>query len=166
MQTGKTTGPLLRLGAALAAVAALIALALLLPARQPKVSERPTPARDVRRFASADLPLDRGLALVLFLSMDCSHCLETARLVGGFDAAAHNLGVYLVLLGRPDEVEPFFQTIGARLPYCLAAPQDYAPFVDDVPPTLYLLADGAVRAQWPGGRFNLELLKAELSRQR
>ena len=131
-----------------------------------RAAERLEQARDIGRFASPEFPLNRGLVLLVFLSTDCSHCLETARQIATFDAAAHDLRITFILLGRPAEVEPFFQSVGTWTPYQLATPQDYADFAGEDPPTLYLLSHGSVLAQWSGSHFNLDVLSAELSRRR
>lgn len=155
------------LALSLAAALFLFGLTLfLLGRRHAAAGAAPEHALDVGRFATPELPLDRGLALVLFLSPDCSHCIEAAGLVGTFDAEAHGLRVYYVLLAKPKEVEPFFQTIGHAAPYCLATPQDYAEFAGDFPPTLYLLNHGQVSARWLGWEFNLTKLSEALQQAR
>jgi len=160
---GKTSRVLVAVVAILVILLALSRMVHTLSPPGGKVPE-PTPVRDLSRFASPELPLDRGTALVVVLAMDCSHCIETARLIGTFDAAAHGLQVYFVLFGPPAEVDPFFATIGTRLPYCLATAADYADFAGEDPPAIYLLKDGSIRAEWPGARFNLVVLGDELSR--
>ncbi len=145
----------------------LVGLSLFLLGRQRAAAgAAPEHTLDVGRFASPEVPLDRGLALVLFLSPDCSHCIEAARLVGTFDAAAHGLRVYYVLLAKPEEIEPFFQSIGHAAPYCLATAPDYAEFAGDFPPTLYLLNDGRVSVRWLGWDFNLKKLSEALPQAR
>jgi hypothetical protein len=156
---------ILLVSVAVAAALALMGLARLLGAPRRNLSAAPARVLDFERFASAELPLNRGRALVLFLSPTCSHCLETARWVGAFDAEAHGLRVYFAILGKPEEVEPFCQTIEAWLPYFLVTPRDYADFAGDDPPTIYLLHHGRVSAQWPGSRFNLEVLGDQLRRE-
>lgn len=148
----------------LVAVIVLALLSVVATLRPPAPGAEPERATDVRRFASPDLPLDQGLALVLFLAMDCPHCVETARMIATFDAAAHGLRVYFMLSGKPEEVEPFLQTLGTWPLYRLVPPGEFAEFVGDDPPAIYLLADGRLRAQWPGRRFNLAALVDELSR--
>lgn len=120
-------------------------------------------AVDLRRLASAEVPLDRGRTLVVVLSADCSHCLETARLIGRFDGQTYRLGLYFVILGKPEELEPFFQSIEAWPPYRLASAAEYAEFGGDDPPTIYLLSDGLVQARWAGAAFNLDVLRAALA---
>lgn len=149
--------------ATLAILFALSRMTHLIPPPAGAVPE-PMQVRDFSRLASPELPLDRGLALVVILAMDCSHCIETARLIGTFDAAAHGLQVYFVLYGDPAEVDPFFATIGTTPPYCLATAEDYADFAGEDPPAIYLLRDGSIRAEWPGTRFNLVVLADEISR--
>lgn len=148
----------------LAALVIVIALSLILRTLPRPTAAAPglAPARDFGRFASPELPLDRGRVLVVVLAMDCERCVETARLIGTFDAAAHGLQVYFVLFGPPAEVDPFFATIGTRLPYCLATAADYADFAGEDPPAIYLLKDGAIQAEWPGTSFNLVVLNDEL----
>jgi len=123
------------------------------------------PSRDFSRFASPELPLDRGLALVVVLAMDCGHCRQTAQMVGTFDAEALGVRIYFILSGKPDEVDPFFAAIGASAPYHLATKGEYLNLVADDPTAVCLLRNGELRTEWPARDFNLRALREELARR-
>ncbi|MBN2449070.1 MAG: hypothetical protein JXR77_01695 [Lentisphaeria bacterium] len=164
MAGNRHSGILLVLGLA-AALAATVALIVF---RAPRAEPQPAPdaTLDFRRFASPEFPLNQGLALVVFLSADCSHCMETARYVAGLDTEEHGTRVYFVILGEPAEIDSLLHTLGAQLPYCVATPLDYAEFAGDDPPTLYLLRDGRPEARWPGSIFHVDLLHEAQNRKR
>jgi len=150
-----------------------IAMALLLAAalwvrlaRDRRVPAPPVRVLDLSRFASPELPLDRGLALVVFMAMDCAHCIEAAQMIGNADLGAQGVSACFIMLGKPEEVGPFFDRIGAWVPYILTTPADYAEFAGEDPPGIYLLEQGAVRAHWSGSAFNLTVLRDELGRRR
>ncbi len=130
---------------------------------RPAAPEQPPPA-DLRRLASPELSLDQGLTLAVLLSLDCQHCLETARLLAGADTESLGLRVVFLLLGEPRGVDAFFDQVGARVPYALISPADYAEFAGSDPPTLYLLNHGAVAARWSGTGFSLEALRDAAAR--
>ena len=148
------------LAAGLAVLPLLIALLLW---RRPNTEVPPAPLPDFSRFASAGMPLDQGLVLVAVLAMDCHNCIETARLIGTFDAAAHDLRVFFILYGEPGELEVFWAEVGTEVPYCMASAHDYAELAGEEPPTMYLLEDGSVRKCFAGNRFSLLILCEELA---
>lgn len=151
--------------AAVAVVVLLVAVFRIAHAlHRPSPPATPPPNRDFSRFASPELPLDRGLALVVVLAMDCGHCRETAKIVGTFDAEALAVGIYFILSGKPEEVDPFFEAIGASVPYHLATMAEYLDLVADEPTAVCLLSNGQMRAEWPPRQFSLRALRDELAR--
>lgn len=125
--------------------------------------DRAIPSYDVSRFASSQFPFDRGLSLLVFLSTDCEHCREAARLLGTFETAAHALNIYFIILGEPAEVAHLFAACGIQVPYRLANPDDYFKFVGDDPPTFFLLNNGHVAYRWEGSTFHLDALREKLA---
>jgi hypothetical protein len=120
----------------------------------------PEPTRDLSRFVSADLPIDQGLALVVFLSTDCGHCDIVATMLSEFDAKAHGLGVYFMLYGRPEEAQPFLARTGMLdVPHRMLTAEEYAEYTSQDPPQLYLLRNGKLEVEWPGARFSLQGLQ-------
>lgn len=147
------------LAAGLAVLACLIAL---LVWRRPAAEEPPAPMPDFSRFVSPELPLDQGLVLVVVLATDCHNCIDTARLIGTFDAAAHDLRVFFILYGEPGELEVFWAEVGTTVPYCLVTAHDYAELAGENPPAMYLLENGVAREYFPGNSFNLIVLCEKL----
>ena len=157
-RNGRKRRIVVRVAAALVIALAIDIALVLRPGQRPSTPPPTASERNPAALATSAAPFDQGLALLLFLTPDCGHCLQVARSLATFKAVEYGLSLYGAFLGQEDEVDTFFQETGTEFPYVLVPPETYAAYTREDPPTIYLLDQGSVRAQWTGSQFNRQAL--------
>lgn len=105
--------------------------------------------------------IDKGTSIVCMLSLECEHCMETARQIGEMNKEEKLPPVYFLFFGSQGQVEPFFDVAKYRFPYRLVEPQVFFPLLGDIssPPRVSVLKEGNIVADFDNDSFSKEKLK-------
>lgn len=149
------------------AVASLLAVLVGFPVRQ--ISVQPSgkvASAEKSRFAefrafsdgrTADLT--KGTCLAVFVSLDCDHCRALVTSLVDAESQRALPPVYLLCLGEESEIPSFLNDTGAEFPYLCIKPETFFDFIKELPPRLYLLQEGQVRAFWDKEEFDPQQLR-------
>jgi hypothetical protein len=105
--------------------------------------------------------VDKGTSIVALLSLECEHCMETARKIGELSKEQKIPPVYFLFFGSPGELDHFFDVAKYRFPYKIIEPQVFFPLLGDnpSPPRISVLKEGNIVADYNFESFSKEKLK-------
>jgi hypothetical protein len=105
--------------------------------------------------------VDKGTSIVALLSLECEHCMETARKIGELSKEQKIPPVYFLFFGSPGELDHFFEVAQYRFPYKIIEPQVFFPLLGDnpSPPRISVLKEGNIVADYNFESFSKEKLK-------
>jgi len=148
-------------------VASLLVILLGFPVRQIGVQPSTQAATteksrfaEFREFSGGQkADLAAGTCLAVFVSLDCDHC--RALVTSLADAAGEQAlpPTYLICLGEASDASAFMSETGAEFPYLCVQPETFFAFINELPPRLYLLQHGQVRAFWDKEEFDPQQLR-------
>lgn len=93
--------------------------------------------------------LDAGANLVALLSLDCDHCMETARTYITMKQEGAKLPpMFILFFGEVHQVEPFFQFAGGTLPWLIIPVEEFFPLLSQSPPRVVFLKNGNIIKDW------------------
>lgn len=88
--------------------------------------------------------LDEGIKIVALFSLDCEHCMETAREFIQKKGESKLPDVFILFFGTERQVEPFFEFAGGSFPFTILPPQEFFPLLSSSPPRVCLLNNGNI----------------------
>lgn len=109
--------------------------------------------------------LDDGRKIVTLFSLECEHCMETAKQIGELGRRKTLPGVYFLFWGTEDQVENFFKVAQCRYPYKIIEPEVFFPLLGKAPapPRIVYLHNGNVMADWDFNTFKIDALEQKLN---
>ena len=105
--------------------------------------------------------VDKGTSIVCMLSLECEHCMETARQIGELNKEQKLPPVYFLFFGSPGELDHFFEVAKYKFPYKIVEPQVFFPLLGDIPspPRVSVLKEGNIVADFDNDSFSKDKLK-------
>ncbi len=105
--------------------------------------------------------VDKGTSIVALLSLECEHCMETARKIGELSKEQKIPPVYFLFFGSPGQLDHFFEEAKYKFPYKIIEPQIFFPLLGDnpSPPRVSVLKEGNIVADYNFESFSKEKLK-------
>lgn len=105
--------------------------------------------------------VDKGTSIVCMLSLECEHCMETARQIGELSKEQKLPPVYFLFFGSPGELDHFFDVAKCKYPYKIVEPQVFFPLLGDIPspPRVSVLKEGNLVADFDTDSFSKDKLK-------
>ena len=105
--------------------------------------------------------VDKGTSIVCLLSLECEHCMESARVIGELSKEQKIPAVYFLFFGSPGELDHFFEVAKCKFPYKIIEPQVFFPLLGDnpSPPRITVLKEGNSVADFNFETFSKEKLK-------
>ncbi|MBC7486261.1 MAG: hypothetical protein H7282_05885 [Cytophagaceae bacterium] len=105
--------------------------------------------------------VDKGTSIVCMLSLECEHCMETARQIGELSKEQKLPPVYFLFFGSPGELDHFFDVAKCKYPYKIVEPQVFFPLLGDIPspPRVSVLKEGNIVADFDNDSFSKDKLK-------
>lgn len=105
--------------------------------------------------------VDKGTSIVCMLSLECEHCMETARQIGELSKEQKLPPVYFLFFGSPGELDHFFEVAKCKYPYKIVEPQVFFPLLGDIssPPRVSVLKEGNIVADFDNDSFSKDKLK-------
>ena len=105
--------------------------------------------------------VDKGTSIVCMLSLECEHCMETARQIGELSKEQKLPPVYFLFFGSPGELDHFFDVAKCKYPYKIIEPQVFFPLLGDIPspPRVSVLKEGNIVADFDTDSFSKDKLK-------
>ncbi|MDB5258584.1 MAG: hypothetical protein JWM14_3279 [Chitinophagaceae bacterium] len=105
--------------------------------------------------------VDKGTSIVCMLSLECEHCMETARQIGELSKEQKLPPVYFLFFGSPGELDHFFDVAKCKYPYKIVEPQVFFPLLGDIPspPRVSVLKEGNIVADFDNDSFIKDKLK-------
>jgi hypothetical protein len=107
--------------------------------------------------------LDEGTKIVALLSLECEHCMETAKQIGELNKEKGLPPVYYLFWGNEGQLESFYAVAKYKFPHKIIEPQIFFPLLGDntSPPRVSVLKEGNLVGDFNFETFNKEkLLKA------
>ncbi|MCU0428884.1 MAG: hypothetical protein MUF42_02845 [Cytophagaceae bacterium] len=121
-----------------------------------------------RKFSDGSVvDLDDGKKIVTLFSLECEHCMETAKKIGELAKRKKLPPVYILFWGEESQVENFFTVAQCRYPYKIVEPQVFFPLLGKAPapPRVVFMHQGNVMADWDFNTFSIEKLEQQLNAQ-
>jgi len=105
--------------------------------------------------------VDKGTSIVCLLSLECEHCMETAKQIGELSKEQKIPPVYFLFFGSPGELDHFFDVAKYKFPYKIIEPQVFFPLLGDnsSPPRISVLKEGNIVGDFNFESFSKEKLK-------
>lgn len=93
--------------------------------------------------------LDSGAKLVALLSLDCDHCMETAKTYITLKKEGVKLPpVFVLFFGENSQVEPFFEYAGGTLPWMIIPVEEFFPLLTQSAPRVVFMKNGNIIKDW------------------
>jgi hypothetical protein len=110
--------------------------------------------------------LDDGRKIVTLFSLECEHCMETARKIGELSKKRKLPPVYFLFWGSEDQVENFFKVAQCRFPYKIIDPSTFFQLLGSAPspPKVSFLCNGNTIAEFDNSSFSIEKLEEALNK--
>ena len=110
--------------------------------------------------------LDDGRKIVTLFSLECEHCMETARKIGELSRRRKLPPTYFLFWGSEDQVENFFKVAQCRFPYKIIEPSAFFQLLGTAPspPKVSFLCNGNTIAEFDNNSFSLEKLDEALNK--
>lgn len=90
--------------------------------------------------------LDEGEKIVAIFSLDCDHCMETAKKFAEMKNGKNFPDVYILFYGEREQVNPFFDFAGKEFPFIILSAEEFFPLLNASPPRVVLLNNGSTIA--------------------
>ena len=110
--------------------------------------------------------LDDGRKIVTLFSLECEHCMETARKIGELSKKRQLPPTYFLFWGSEDQVENFFKVAQFRFPYKIIDPSTFFQLLGNAPspPKVSVLCNGNIVADFDNSSFSIEKLDEALNK--
>jgi hypothetical protein len=110
--------------------------------------------------------LDEGRKIVTLFSLECEHCMETAKKIGELSRKKSIPAPYFLFWGSEDQVENFFKVAQCRFPYKIIEPTTFFQLLGSAPspPKVMYLCNGNVLAEFDNASFTIEKLEEVLAK--
>jgi len=108
--------------------------------------------------------LDKGIKLVALFSLDCDHCMKTAKQFGELAKKTKIPPVYILFFGDESLVKGFFDFAGTTFPYLIIPPQEFFPFMTMAPPRVCYMQNGKITGDWNSSMDIVKELQKLLNR--
>ncbi len=110
--------------------------------------------------------LDDGRKIVTLFSLECEHCMETAKKIGELSKKRPIPGTFFLFWGTEDQVENFFKVAQCRFPYKIIEPTTFFQLLGSAPspPKVSVLCNGNMVADFDNNSFTIEKLEEVLSK--
>lgn len=110
--------------------------------------------------------LDNGRKIVTLFSLECEHCMETAKKIGELSRKRAIPQPYFLFWGTEDQVENFFKVAQCRFPYKIIEPTTFFQLLGSAPspPKVTFLCNGNVIADFDNSTFTIEKLEEALNK--
>lgn len=93
--------------------------------------------------------LDSGAKLVALFSLDCDHCMETAKNYLTLKNQGTKLPpVFILFFGEEWQVAPFFEYAGGELPWSIIPVEEFFPMLTASPPRIVFMKNGNIIKDW------------------
>jgi uncharacterized membrane protein YphA (DoxX/SURF4 family) len=110
--------------------------------------------------------LDNGKKIVTLFSLECEHCMETAKKIGELSKKRQIPATYFLFWGTEDQVENFFKVAQHRFPYKIIDPSTFFQLLGSAPspPKVSYLCNGNIIAEFDNSTFSSEKLEEALNK--
>ncbi len=110
--------------------------------------------------------LDDGRKIVTLFSLECEHCMETARKIGELSKKRKLPPVYFLFWGSEDQVENFFKVAQCRFPYKIIDPSTFFQLLGSAPspPKVTFLCNGNTVAEFDNSSFSINKLEEAINK--
>jgi len=108
--------------------------------------------------------LDEGIKIVALFSLDCEHCMETAREFIRKKGESKLPDVYVLFFGDERQVDSFFEFAGGSFPFTILKPQEFFPLLSSSPPRVCLLNNGNILLDMDSGSEIVKEIEKFLSK--
>ncbi len=110
--------------------------------------------------------LDDGRKIVTLFSLECEHCMETAKKIGELSRKRSIPSTYFLFWGTEDQVENFFKVAQCRFPYKIIDPSTFFQLLGSAPspPRVNLMCNGNMVADFDNSTFTIEKLEEALNK--
>lgn len=110
--------------------------------------------------------LDNGRKIVTLFSLECEHCMETAKKIGELSRKRTIPPTYFLFWGTEDQVENFFKVAQCRFPYKIIEPTTFFQLLGSAPspPKVTFLCNGNVISEFDNSTFTIEKLEEALNK--
>jgi hypothetical protein len=110
--------------------------------------------------------LDNGKKIVTLFSLECEHCMETAKKIGELSRKRSIPPTYFLFWGTEDQVENFFKVAQHRFPYKIIEPTVFFQLLGSAPspPKVTYLCNGNSIAEFDNSTFSSEKLEEALNK--
>ncbi|HVD98254.1 MAG TPA: MauE/DoxX family redox-associated membrane protein [Cytophagaceae bacterium] len=110
--------------------------------------------------------LDDGRKIVTLFSLECEHCMETARKIGELSRKRTIPPTFFLFWGTEDQVENFFKVAQCRFPYKIIEPVTFFQLLGTAPspPKVSVLCNGNLIADFDNNTFSSEKLEEVLNK--
>lgn len=110
--------------------------------------------------------LDDGRKIVTLFSLECEHCMETARKIGELSRKRTIPPAYFLFWGTEDQVENFFKVAQCRFPYKIIEPVTFFQLLGTAPspPKVSFLCNGNIIADFDNNSFTIEKLEEAINK--
>lgn len=110
--------------------------------------------------------LDDGRKIVTLFSLECEHCMETAKKIGELSKKRQLPPTFFLFWGTEDQVENFFKVAQYRFPYKIIEPSTFFQLLGSAPapPKVSVLCNGNLIADFDNSSFSLDKLEEALNK--
>lgn len=88
-----------------------------------------------------NINVNDGNKILLFLSLDCEHCLQVAKDISKY---LNNSNSIVYFLGDEQEIPNFLQKSKIKTNYILLSASEFFEYIDGIPPIIFFLKDGKI----------------------
>ncbi len=110
--------------------------------------------------------LDEGRKIVTLFSLECEHCMETAKKLGELAKKRKLPTTVFLFWGTEDQVENFFKVAQCRFPYKIIDPSTFFQLLGSAPspPKVSFLCNGNMIAEFDNSSFSIEKLEEAINK--
>jgi hypothetical protein len=111
--------------------------------------------------------LDDGRKIVTLFSLECEHCMETAKQIGELSKKRKLPPTFFLFWGSEDQVENFFKVAQCRFPYKIIDPSTFFQLLGTAPspPKVTFLCNGNTIAEFDHkNSFTIDKLETALNK--
>ncbi|MBX2975722.1 MAG: hypothetical protein KF721_06285 [Ignavibacteriaceae bacterium] len=115
-------------------------------------------------FNGKNVNLDEGIKTVALFSLDCDHCMESAKKYFELESKYTLPPLYILFLGEENQVNNFFNYAGKTYPYIILDVMEFFPFLNSSPPRIVLLNNGNIVLDTDSEKDILNSIKEKYSK--
>jgi len=112
---------------------------------------------EINDFVEPELRTSEGNQVLLFVSLSCSHCYETTRMLAAMKRKYPSLNVRLMLF-NDEGVEKFQSFANADFEHSVIEAEGFIKVTDGRVPAILNIKDGEIDKHWDGKSFNYAAL--------